>query len=165
MSSFRYLVTCICVFVTPVVVAAPGPPATPAECDRDLQIAVTEMDFGSYVGGAAGTITMDATGVMIPGGIVLLGGGGVPATFDLTPVGKNCDKYVITLTLPNSITINNISGSPGTTITISNLVTNIPGTTFKIKDYPQITIGGTLTANTGDAHAPYTGNFDVGFTF
>lgn len=165
MFSLRYLVMCICVFIAPVAVAAPGPPASAAECDRDLQIAVTEMDFGSYVGGAAGTIVMDATGVMIPSGIVLLGGGGVAATFDLTPVGKNCDKRTVTLTLPNSITMNNISGSPGTTITITNLVTNIPGTTFRIKDYPQITIGGTLTATTGDAHAPYTGNFDVGFTF
>jgi len=163
MAYLKILVACICMLV--VLVANAGRNATRAECDRDLLISVTEMDFGSYVGGASGTIIMDAAGGMIPNGIVLISGGGVPATFDLTPVGKHCDKYVITLALPSSISINNISGSPGTTITITNLVANIPGTTFKIKDYPKITIGGTLTATTGDAHAPYTGNFDVGFTY
>lgn len=140
---------------------------TKAECEAMLQVTVTDMDFGTYVGGTSGTIVMDTTGAMTyTGGIVPVGGTvGVAATYDLVAPGKGCDKKKVTFTMPGTITINNVSGSPPTTLTINNLVTDLPQNPFKVKDISTIKIGGTLNVNSGDAQAPYTGPFDVSFTF
>ena len=124
------------------------------------------MDFGSYVGGTSGTIVMETTGAMVHTGVIPASGSvGTPITIDLVAPGKNCDKRNITFTMPTSITINNISGSPATAITITNLISDLPSNPFKVKDVSQINIGGTLNATAGDAHAPYAGPFTVFFTF
>jgi len=157
-------VTIICLLITGEANAAPPPSA--AECEAMLQVTVTDMDFGTYVGGTSGTIVMDTTGAMTYAGVVPVGGTvGVPATYDLVAPGKNCDKRKITFTMPGTITINNVSGSPPTTLTINNLVTDLPANPFKVRDVSTIRIGGTLTVTAADAQAPYTGPFDVSFTF
>ena len=164
MSYSKFLVTIFCLLITPVANAAPPP--TAAQCEAMLQVTVTDMDFGSYVGGTSGTIVMDATGAMTYSGIIPVGGTmGIPATYDLVAPGKNCEKRDITFAMPTSITINNVSGSPATTITITNLVTDLPSNPFQVRNVPTIRIGGTLTATSGDSQAPYTGPFDVSFTF
>ena len=141
-------------------------PLSPAQCDALLQITVTDMDFGSYVGGTSGTIVMDTTGAMVHTGVIPLSGSvGTPITIDLAAPGKNCNKRNITFTMPNSITINNVSGSPPTAITITNLVSDLPTNPFQVRNVNQINIGGTLTATAGDAEAPYSGPFTVFFTF
>lgn len=141
-----------------------APPPSPAQCDIDLVISIATMDFGSYIGGTTGTIVMDFNGVMAYSGVVSAGGAtGTPAIITLTPVGKNCEKHLVTFTMPSSISINNLSGSPGTTITITNLTNNLVNNPFKIKDLTagQIKMGGTLNATSGDAQAPYSGNYNV----
>jgi hypothetical protein len=141
-----------------------APPPSPAQCDLDLVISIAIMDFGSYIGGTSGTIEMDTNGVMIYSNVIPVGGtAGTPAIITLTPVGKNCEKRLVTFTMPSSISINNLSGSPGTTITITNLTNNLVNNPFKIRDLTagQIKMGGTLNASPADAHAPYSGNYDV----
>ena len=143
-----------------------APPPSAAECEAMLQVTVTDMDYGTYLGGSSGTIVMDTTGAMTYAGVVPVGGTvGVPATFDLVAPGKNCDKRNITFTMPASITMSNISGAPATTITITNLVTDLPVNPFQVRNVSTIRISGTLTATAGDAQAPYTGPFDVNFDF
>lgn len=160
----RLLPTIFCFLITGAAYAAPPPSA--AECEAMLQVTVTDMDFGTYIGGTSGTIVMDTTGAMTFIGIVPVGGTvGVAATYDLVAPGKNCDKRNITFTMPTSITISNISGAPATTVTISNLVTDLPSNPFQVRNVSTIRIGGTLNAGAGDARAPYTGPFDVSFTF
>ena len=142
-----------------------APPPSAAECDALLQITVTDMDFGSYIGGTTGSIVMDTTGAMTHTGVIPASGSiGVPITIDIVAPGKNCDKRNITFTMPTSITINNISGSPPTSITISNLVSDLPTNPFQVRNVNQINIGGTLNATTGDAEAPYSGPFSVTLT-
>ena len=164
MLSSRFFLTIFCLLITGAVYAAPPP--TAAQCEAMLQVTVTDMDFGTYLGGTSGTIVMDTTGAMTYIGVVPVGGTvGVAATYDLVAPGKNCDKRDITFTMPTSITINNISGSPATTITINNLVTDLPSNPFQARNVSTVRIGGTLNAAAGDAQAPYTGPFDVSFTF
>lgn len=163
----RLLVMIFCLLVTRVSIAG-GPPPTAQQCEDALEVTVIDMDFGSFIGGTTGTIIMDATGAMVPtGGIVLVGGAvGIPATYNLVAPGKNCNKRDVTFVMPSSITINNVSGSPATTLIISNLVTDLPTNPFQVRNVPTIKIGGTLTVtSTGSAQAPYTGLFDVSFTF
>ena len=164
----RLLVMVFCLLILRVVHAAQptgvGPPPTDAECDAMLEVTPsTDMDFGSFVGGASGTIVMDATGAMIHTGVVPVGGAaGTPATFNLVAPGKNCDKVNYFLNMPNSITISD--GNSGT-LTITNLVSDLSTNPFRVKEVQQIKIGGTLTVTTGAAQASYTGPFDVTFTF
>ena len=163
----RSLVATLCLLVTCTAHAGGGPPPTAAQCEAALQVTVIDMDFGSFIGGTTGTIVMDATGAMVPtGGIVLVGGAvGTPATYNLVAVGKNCDKRDVTFAMPASITISNVGGPPD--ITITNLVNDLATNPFQIKNLPAtgIRIGGTLNTTSGNAAAPYTGPFDVSFTF
>lgn len=153
--------------VTRVSIAAPSPPPTAAECEAALQVTVTDMDFGSFIGGVAGSIVMDATGAMVHNTLVPVGGAvGIPATYNLVAPGKNCNKRDVTFAMPASITINNVSGSPATTLIITNLTTDLPTNPFQVRKVATIKIGGTLTVTSaGSAQAPYTGPFDVSFTF
>ena len=151
-----------CLLVMPITHAKPPPSA--AECDANLGVSVAVMDFGTYVGGTSGSIIMDVNGAMVHSGLVPVGGTtGTPAIITLTPVGKNCDKRFVTFTMPSSISIANLSGSPATTITITNLTNNLLTNPFKIKDLTggQIRMGGTLTATSGDAQSGYSGNYTV----
>lgn len=160
----RFTVMIFSLLVTVDVYAAGGPPPSPAECDAALLISVQVMDFGTYVGGTTGTIVMDTNGLMTHSGLVPVGGTtGTPAIITLTPVGKNCNKHLVTFTMPATITINNLSGSPGTTITITNLTNDLVNNPFEIRNLTggQIRMGGTLNATTGDAQAPYSGNYTI----
>ena len=165
----RSLVATLCLLVTCTAYAGGGPPGQPptaAECEAALQVTVTDMDFGSYIGGTTGSILMATTGAMVPSGVTLVGGSmGTSARYDLVAVGKNCDKRDVTFAMPASITISNVSGPPD--ITITNLVNDLATNPFQIRNLPAtgIRIGGTLNTTSGNAPAPYTGPFDVSFTF
>lgn len=162
MSYSKFLVTIFCL---PLMHVAHSAQPTSQQCEDMLQVTVTDMDFGSYVGGTSGTIVMDATGAMVHTGVVPVGGTvGVTATYDLVAPGKNCDKKKFLFTMPASITISNISGAPATTLIITNLVNNLIKNPFQVQKVNQIKIGGTLTVTSGDAQAPYSGPFDVSFT-
>lgn len=159
--SSKFLVMIFCLLT---VHAAHAKKPSKAQCEAGLQVTVTDMDFGSFVGGTSGTIVLDTTGTMTHTGVIPVGGTvGVAATYDLVAL-KGCDKKKITFVMPGTITINNVSGSPSTTLTITNLVTDLPKNPFKVKDVSTIKIGGTLTVNSGGTQAPYTGPFDVTFT-
>lgn len=138
--------------------------AKPPDCEVELSVAVTDMDFGSFVGGTTGTIVMDTAGAMVHTGVAPASGtAGIPATFDLT-TSNRCKNKDVTFSMPSSITISNISGSPSTTLIVNNLVSDLPTNPFRVINVPKIRIGGTLNiSTTGSAQAPYTGPFDVIF--
>ena len=175
--SSRFLVTIFCLLIIRAAYAVQPPdvgpppgvgPPSPAECDIDLIIAVDVMDFGTYVGGSSGTIVMDVNGNMLHSGLVPVGGTvGTPAIITLTPVGKNCEKHDVFFTMPTTISINNLSGTPTTTITITNLTNDLLTNPFQIRDLTagQIKMGGTLTAASGDAQAPYSGTYNAIVTY
>ncbi len=147
-----------------------GPPS-PAECEAALAqggITVELMDFGTYVGGTSGTIELDVDNRLIHNSVVSASGAmGRAAIITLTPSGKNCDKHDVTFTMPASININNLSGSPATTITITNLTNDLVSNPFQIRHLPsgKIRMGGTLNATSGDAQATYSGPYNVTFTY
>jgi len=165
--SSEFLVTKLYLLIifSPYAGAAPPPPP-PAECEAALVTSnPTDMDFGSYVGGTTGTIAMPALGgAMVYSGVIPVGAGtGVAATFDLTTTQRNCRRLDLTITLPASITILN----GGVPITINNLVMDPTTNPIRVRRNRTYTlsIGGTLQAVAGDAPGPYTGPFDVFFTY
>ena len=162
-STSSLFVTIFCLIITDVAHAAPPvPPAS--DCQAALIITNTaDMDFGSYIGGTTGTIVMSPVdGAMTYSGVIPFGSTtGMAATFELTTTNKDCRDG--DLTLPASITIYN-SGAP---ITINNLAIEPPDYTFRVRSNKTyvLTIGGTLQAVLGDAVGPYTGSFDIFFTY
>ena len=157
-----FLVTIFCLLITCTAYAKKPPSA--AQCEAGLTWTETGMDFGSYVGGVAGTIVMDATtGAMTPAGVVLVGGSaGTPLTFTFANSVNGCDKKNINITLPAGITISNAASN----VIINNLITSIsPKTKFKLMNTDTITIGGTLNAGAADAVGTYNGNNLFGFSY
>ena len=161
----RSLVTTFCLLITCAAHTAPGIPGPPPPCEDQLVVAVTNMDFGSFVSGATGSIEMDATGAMVATGLILVGGSsGTPIAFDLT-IPTSCKNKDVFFAMPTSFTISNLSGGPPTTFTISNLVSDLPTNPFRVSDVPKIMVGGTLTVSTMTAaEAPYSGPFAFTFT-
>ena len=156
-----FLVPIFCLLITHAVHAKKP---TAAQCETGLTWTETGMDFGSYIGGAAGTIVMDATtGAMTPVGVVLVGGSaGTPLTFTFANSVKGCDNKNINITLPAGITISNA----GSNVIINNLITSIfPKTKFKLNNTATITIGGTLNAGAADAVGTYNGNNLFDFSY
>ena len=164
-SSISVMMFCL---LTMRVIHAGGKPPSLAQCDDNLGISIAVMDFGTYVGGTSGTIIMDVNGAMVHSGLVPVGGTtGTPAIITLSPVGKNCEKHLVTFAMPSSISITNLSGSPATTITITNLTNNLLNNPFEIRNLTngQIRMWGTLTATSGGAQADYSGNYNVTVTY
>lgn len=163
----KYLVPIYFLLITTTSHAAsggvPGAPApiTPAICEDALLITPTEMDFGSYVDGS-GTIIMDTAGNMMHIGVIPVGSTiGVPASFNVTTTTPQCKNRAVTFTMPGSITMTN----GGVTVSITNLVNDIPGPTFTVGKGFIINMGGTLTATAGDTKGVYTGPVDVILTY
>lgn len=159
----KFLVTIFCLLISGMISAATPPPAV---CEAALSWTTTEMDFGNYVGGTNGTITMDPdTAALTPVGVVLVGGGTVAAaTYVFTTTNADCLKSFINITLPADISIND--SGPTSTIIINNLVTSIaPQTKFKLSKLNTIKIGGTLNATSTDTPDAYVGPFTVIFSY
>ena len=161
--SLKYLVTSYCLLLSTMAFAAATP--SPAVCEAGLSWTTEEMDFGNYVGGTTGTITMDPAGVLTNVGVVSVAGGTVrPAKYVFTNSNPDCLKGMITITLPVDINIYD-SGSTSTII-INNFVTSIaPNTKFKLTKTNTITIGGTLNATNTNTPDSYTGPLTVIFSY
>ena len=160
--SSRSLVTIFCLLITHAANAAPP---TPANCEAALVVTPTEMDFGSYVDGT-GTIAMDiATGNLthsaglmpVPSSATV----GIRAAFSLTTTLNPCKNKAVIFTMPGQFDMTN----GGSTVTINNLVNDLPGATFVVGSGYTIMVAGTLNATAGDATGTYNGGFNVTFTY
>ena len=160
-----FLVTIFCLLITCAAHAAKKPSA--AECNASLTVTTTDIDFGTYVGGATGTIVMDPAGNLTPTNVTLVGGGATAATYTIGNSNPliDCSGRNIAITgIPTQIAISGAVPTP--TIIIDTLVTNIaPKTKFKTSKVNPITIGATLRADAGDPPDFYTGPFDVTFSY
>ncbi len=162
--SSRSLVTIFCLLITHAANAAQP---TPVDCEAALDVTPTKMDFGSYVDGT-GTIIMDiATGNMthsaglipVPSSATV----GTRASFSLTTTLPQCKQKEVIFTMPpgNSFDMT----GPGSTVTIDNLVNDLPAATFKVGNGYTIMMAGILNATAGDATGTYNGGFNVTFTY
>ena len=162
----KLLVTIFCLLIINLKPASAAQPTT-AECQAALSIVTTStsMDFGSYVGGTTGTITMPPVigNPMVYSNVIgVPASAAIPSTFELTTTLPQCGNG--NLMVPNSITVTN-GGSP-ITITITNADIDPPATNFKVSKKPYIlTIGGTLQAVASSATGIYTGPLDITFTY
>jgi len=165
--------------VIPVSVAAPGgmgggmgpvcPPScppNPANCDANLVLTPTQaLRFGLVAAPAAGTVTVDTTGVRSStGGVILIVGGTVtPAAFSITTTPYDCTGRPLVIVTVASPAVLTHAGS-GATMNVDNFTTNpIAGDAFD----PTIplTVGGTLNVGNLQTQGTYNGNILVTVTF
>jgi len=108
-----------------------------AEIVTQIGISKTvDMDFGSAsVTSKAGAIILTPAGTRTKTGGVILSTTGFPSTaiFDITVEGA----FTYAITLPNSCTITNTTGTRGETMTINAFISN-----------PSLAAGGALTSGT-----------------
>lgn len=160
----KSLVTIFCLLITHAANAAK---LTPADCEDALDVTPTEMDFGSYVDGT-GTIIMDiATGNLthsaglmpVPTSATV----GIRAAFSLVTTRAQCKNKEVIFTMPPGNSFDMTNG--GSTVTIDNLVNDLPTATFTVGNGYTIMMAGTLNATAGDAKGTYNGGFNVTFTY
>jgi len=158
--SSKFLAMIFCLLITTHTHAAGF---SSADCEAALVVASTPMDFGSYMGGTMGTITMDiASGLMSYSGVTGVGSNvGMPATFDLTTTLPQCKNRDVVFNMPGSIIMSN----GGTTISITPSADMPSPTTFKVGSNTIIKMAGTLNATPVNPGGTYNGNFNVTFTY
>lgn len=175
------LLTALLQITVPTAQAAPAPgsmgggggptcppacPATPANCDANLVITPTQsLQFGSMAAPAAGTVTVDTTGVRTStGGVVLITGSTVSAAnFSMSTTPYNCTGralVVVTVTSPATLT----HATLGTTMIVNNFVTN-PAAGGAFDPTVPLAVGATLNVGAAQAPGTYTGTFIVTVTF
>lgn len=144
-----------------VYVTQAGPPPPKAACDAALQAAlVTDLNFGDFEGAVAGTITIDTAGTRTTTGPLLAGGTVSAAAYDVWNTLSGCEKRIITVTVPNSITLTGPGSMTADTFTIS------PANKFKLTApgvATRVTVGATLNSAAGQASGGYTVPFSVQF--
>jgi hypothetical protein len=141
------------------------PPPTAAECEDNLSATVVAIDYGRFESATGGTITMLADGSMsATGDILLFNAVGTPAEYTLSISGKNCDKKDILVTPLGISGFSNQSGSPATTLTADNLVTDLASTTIQIRRVNVFKVGARITVPSGSAKATYQGSVEVEFS-
>ncbi|MGD8569251.1 MAG: DUF4402 domain-containing protein [Gammaproteobacteria bacterium] len=144
----------------------PACPANPANCDANLVITPTQpLQFGAMAAPAAGTVTVDTTGVRTStGGVVLITGSTASAAnFSMTTTPYNCTGRalaVVTVASPATLTHSTL----GTTMTVNNFVTN-PAAGGAFDPTVPLAVGATLNVGAGQAPGTYTGTFMVTVTF
>lgn len=119
---------------------------------------VTDLQFGGFVSGIGGTVTISTTGARTPVGPVPLNNVTYPigaASFSLT----GAPNFVFTITLPTTIAI---TGTGGSTMNVTTIVSNPSGTgTLSAGGTSTLIVGGTLTLSGNQAPGAYSGTFSV----
>lgn len=161
--------------ITSRVFAAPPPgkgpvcppvcPPNPANCDANLVITATQdLQFGSLAAPLAGTVIVDTAGARIAtGGVVLIGAGGVAASFSMSTGAFNCTgRALVTVTAGPTATLTH--ASLPATMTVDTFITNpAPGGAFD--STVPLTVGATLNVGTLQTSGSYSGTFLVTVTF
>jgi hypothetical protein len=135
-----------------------GPVLSPAQAQSVAN--TRSLDFGRFVAGAGGSISIDTSGVRThAGSVILLPPGGTSATFNVSdPDPANASKaYVIGL--PDNGTVTLTSGADSMALT--NFVSNPSAAGALVGGSQTVTVGATLTVGLGQAPGNYSGSFNV----
>jgi len=139
-----------------------APPPSKAACNAALQVAlVTDLNFGDYEGTVAGTITVDTAGARTTTGPVLAGGTVSAAMYDVWTTLAGCERRMIRITLPGTITLTGPAS-----MTANNFTSN-PLRRFRLTAPAvptRVTVGASLNSAAGQTGGPYTTAFTVDFS-
>ena len=148
-------------------VANAGKPTGPKK--KDCKAALTavnlqDINFGSFVGGTGGTITIAANGSRTStGGVILLSGSTSSAQFEVNQTLAGCEIYPLIIRPPNASTMTEPVGGTMAMSAFTSLpatgATLIPGTTLIVN------IGATTTVTAGQAGGAYTTPTPYSITF
>ena len=121
-------------------------------------IKVTDLQFGGFISGIGGTVTVAAAGTRVSAGPVPLANSLYPvgaASFSLT----GSPNYVYTITLPGPTVL---AGPAGSNMNVTVFASNPSGTgTLTAGGTSTLTVGGTLTLSGNQAPGSYTGTFSI----
>ena len=152
---FSVITLCIC-FET---LAAPPPPGVPKKnvCNKNLTIVtVADVEFGTFDGTTAGSVTVTPSGSRTSTGPVLVGGTVNAAAFDVTSSIAGCDYWPVRIQIQGVPT--DLTG-PGTTMP-SDVYISSPTGPFTLSPTPgtptRINVGATLTTNPAQTSGYYT---------
>ena len=119
---------------------------------------VTDLQFGGYISGIGGTVTISTVGARTSSGPIPLSNTLYPvgvASFTLT----GAPNYVYTITLPGPTVL---AGAGGSNMNVTTFVSNPSATgTLSAGGTSTLTVGGTLTLSGNQTPGTYTGTFAV----
>jgi len=144
-----------------------GPPTGPNknDCKNALTaIKIQDINFGEFLGGIGGTITIATNGSRTSGGgVVLMGGSTTAAIFEVYSSLPGCEVYPVTIKTPNNSTLTEPIGN---TMLANNFVTLpasgftiIPGIPTLVQVGADLTVNATQAGGTYVTLAPYTLTF------
>lgn len=148
--------------------------ATPTECEArlNLQSNQSDINFGDMMEYGAGTVTVTPGGARsATGGVVLLGGTVNAAVFRIRVNENGCYGInPLCITLPDTP----LTG-PGTDMTMTNIVVEIPELSFSgtlptqidlpDRNWVDVYIGADLNVAAAQTAGDYSGAFNVTFTY
>jgi hypothetical protein len=139
-----------------------------AACAQQATLANTRgLDFGRFVAGAGGTVSVDPSGLRShTGGVILLNGGSPgPAQFTLGSNangganGKGGANKAVVISLPPDGSVRLASGAAGMAV---NAFVSAPDALLAIPaGGTQLSIGATLSVAAGQPPGKYSGSFSV----
>ncbi len=145
--------------VNVAAIAKPPPPGTPKKvtCMKNLvATTVTDIEFGSFDGTTAGSVTVTTSGSRSSTGPVLVGGTVNAAAFDVSNSVPGCDYYPIRVQVQGVPT--DLTG-PGAAMP-SDIYTTEPTGTFTLSATPgtptRVNVGATLTTGISQTSGFYT---------
>lgn len=135
------------------------PPGTPKkkDCDKALvAVRVVDIEFGTFDGTTAGTVTVTTSGSRSSTGPTLVGGTVNAAAFDVSNSLSGCDYYPVRVQIQGVPT--DLTG-PGTAMP-SDVYTSSPTGTFTLSATPgtptRVYVGATLTTGATQTSGSYT---------
>jgi hypothetical protein len=150
------MLTVICIII------AQTAHAVKPDCPNSLNIVPVDLQFGNFIGGSAGTITVPLTGGRTSTVVILVGGAVVSsATFTLSTTDSRCGNRKITVTgIPTALILT-------TGLTVGSITSTLAnGDTFKLVNNTYVfTIGGTLSTDGTQSNGTYSTPFDVNFNY
>ena len=164
------LLALLCLFDS----VSPLSAATPAECEARLNLRSTQPDinFGDLMEYGAGTVTVTPGGARsATGGVVLLGGTVNAAVFRIRVNRSGCYGInPLCITLPDTP----LTG-PGTDMTMTNIVVDIPELSFSgtlpaqidlpERNWIDVYVGADLNVAAGQTAGDYSTTFNVTFSY
>lgn len=142
---------------SPLLAKKPSP--TKKECN-DALVAGTDvnLEFGTFEGTVAGTITVAPTGSRTSIGLVYVGGAFSAAIFSVYSTIDGCNAFPVKIILPKINNPSDLTGV-GTVMTASTFISDPPTTITlnALANVPeQVKVGATLTTNALQAGGTYT---------
>lgn len=119
-----------------------------------------DLSFGTFVVTAAGSVTVQASGMRTQaGGVHLLSQGGTHAAAIFNLKGKANAVYAITLPANNSVLLRNAAGQ---TMAVGNFTSNLSDSNVLNRSgNGQFRVGATLSVGAAQPRGSYSGTFNI----